>query len=113
MDSSCLPYKSDRYNGVTISEASLPKDPNTFDALLSSSLTQWISEKKRGVWLKIPIELSSLISIGVNQGKISLISILFRNFIKIKLSYNIPKVSYILIMYFIYSNTVRKTYLLF
>ncbi len=67
--SSCLPYTPDRYNGVTINDALLPKVPNEFDKLLSSSLIQWIAEKKRGVWLKIPIELSSFIPIGVNQGK--------------------------------------------
>ncbi len=68
MQASCLSYKPDHYNGVTIKESELPKDPLIFDTLLKSSLTQWISEKKRGIWLKIPIELSSLIPISVNNG---------------------------------------------
>lgn len=72
MQFSCLPSKSDRYNGVIISEKDLPKDPGEFESLLKSSLNQWNTEKRRGVWLQIPIELSSLIPIGVNQGDFSL-----------------------------------------
>ena len=63
-----LSYKADRYDGVTINDQDLPSDPQIFEILLKKSITQWISEKKRGIWLKIPINYSSLIPIGVNQG---------------------------------------------
>ena len=68
MEASTLPYKSDRYNGVTINETEIPKNPKDFENLLKTSLDQWVLEKKRGVWLKIPIELSGHIPIGVGQG---------------------------------------------
>lgn len=69
MEISTLLYKSDRYNGVTVDENSLPSSPETFEKLLKMSLAQWKAEKKRGLWLKIPINLSSLIPVAVNEGK--------------------------------------------
>lgn len=69
MEVSTLPYKSDRYNGVTITETEIPKNPKDFENSLKASLEQWVLEKKRGVWLKIPIELSEHIPIGVGQGE--------------------------------------------
>ena len=67
-ENSCLSYKSDRYNGVTIDEKKLPTDPQVFENILKKSLALWVSENKRGIWIKIPIQYSSLISICVNQG---------------------------------------------
>lgn len=70
MEFSTLLYKSDRYNGVTVDENSLPSTPEAFEKLLKMSLTQWKTDKKRGIWIKIPINLSALIPVAVNEGKI-------------------------------------------
>lgn len=68
MQNSFLSYKSDRYNGVIVDEKELPNDPILFEKLLKASLEHWISEKKRGIWLKIPVHLSFLITAGINEG---------------------------------------------
>ncbi len=67
----------DHYNGIIIDPKSLPSDANNFKQDLirieiiysilthKESLSKWKSEKRKGVWLNIPIELSHLISIAV------------------------------------------------
>eukprot|EP00878_Enallax_costatus_P032166 GHUV01035277.1.p1 GENE.GHUV01035277.1~~GHUV01035277.1.p1 ORF type:complete len:254 (+),score=37.71 GHUV01035277.1:51-812(+) len=63
-----LDAEEDKYDGIIINTDSLPKDPATFRAALQQSLKAWSEQGKRGVWLKIPRELSQLIPIAVEPG---------------------------------------------
>jgi len=63
-----LQGKEDHYNGIIVETTSLPKDPTEFKEILIQSLQKWKSEKKKGIWIKIPIELSILIPIAIECG---------------------------------------------
>lgn len=65
-----LKYKTDIYDGVIIEKASLYENPEIFEKELFSLLLQWKDQKKRGVWLKIPKNMSSLIPIAIKLGKL-------------------------------------------
>ena len=68
MEKNILKYESDRYDGVTIDESSLPESILDFEKILQDSLSLWQKEKKRGIWLKIPKTKSDLIPIAIKQG---------------------------------------------
>ncbi|XP_010275413.1 PREDICTED: nudix hydrolase 8-like [Nelumbo nucifera] len=58
----------DEYEGVVIKPEKLPPNPNTFASILRSSLSHWKRKGKKGVWLKLPIELSELVPVAVKEG---------------------------------------------
>ncbi|KAL6073535.1 Nudix hydrolase domain-containing protein [Balamuthia mandrillaris] len=59
-----LEGKVDAYNGVLVQEQSLPSDLLLFGELLERALAEWKRQGRRGVWLRIPIAKSHLISIA-------------------------------------------------
>lgn len=63
-----LSYSDDKYDGVIISSSDLPPTVDEFSSVLNASITFWRSIKRRGVWLKIPIEKSELIAPAVAAG---------------------------------------------
>lgn len=66
--------RHDTYKGVTIDLSKLPsdhiliKDPDQFMNTLKSSLQAWTEEERRGIWIRIPTALSSLIPLCTEQG---------------------------------------------
>src|SRR5690242_15006884 len=64
-DSSRIPHKFDRFNGVVIDAV---KDAGNFKEELKKSLLQWKKEGKRGVWLNLPIELAELVAVAAKEG---------------------------------------------
>ncbi|KAK1583923.1 hypothetical protein Q3G72_028222 [Acer saccharum] len=57
----------DAHGGVTV-EMKEPMDSKLFASMLGSSLSYWIQQKKRGVWIKLPIEFSNLVQLAVKEG---------------------------------------------
>ncbi|XP_004144549.1 nudix hydrolase 7 [Cucumis sativus] len=57
----------DRYDGVIV-EMKDPMDSNEFGSLLRASLSQWKQQGKRGIWIKLPIELANLVEVVVKEG---------------------------------------------
>ncbi|KAK0588432.1 hypothetical protein LWI29_000830 [Acer saccharum] len=57
----------DAYGGVTV-EMKEPMDSKLFASMLGSSLSYWIQQKKRAVWIKLPIEFSNLVQPAVKEG---------------------------------------------
>jgi 8-oxo-dGTP pyrophosphatase MutT (NUDIX family) len=66
--SSLLKCAVDRYNGVLVDEVSLPAHAAEFETSLDASLQSWISDGRRGIWIKVPIEKSALIPVAVSKG---------------------------------------------
>eukprot|EP01025_Chloroclados_australasicus_P048243 TRINITY_DN5459_c0_g1_i1.p1 TRINITY_DN5459_c0_g1~~TRINITY_DN5459_c0_g1_i1.p1 ORF type:complete len:381 (-),score=34.15 TRINITY_DN5459_c0_g1_i1:605-1747(-) len=67
-DLKLLQGKEDRYGGMIIDSEMLPTNPAEFKIRLQSSIEHWKLHKVRGIWLKVPINLSELIPIAVKQG---------------------------------------------
>lgn len=65
--SSTLASKYDLYGGVIIDSEVVPRDAHIFRKMLASSVAEWSSLKKRGVWLQLPIESSALIPIATSE----------------------------------------------
>ncbi|XP_078163814.1 nudix hydrolase homolog 8 isoform X1 [Carex rostrata] len=65
---SILDSFEDEYGGIVINADRLPRDPETFSYALPMSLSYWKLFRKKGVWLKLPLELSDLVPIAVKQG---------------------------------------------
>lgn len=63
-----LPFTEDRYDGVIVDHKHLPSQDADFAASLDASLAYWRSHKKRGIWMKMPIQLSSFIPIATTRG---------------------------------------------
>ncbi|KAK1567922.1 hypothetical protein Q3G72_018138 [Acer saccharum] len=57
----------DAHGGVTV-EMKEPMDSKLFASMLGSSLSYWIQQKKRAVWIKLPIEFSNLVEPAVKEG---------------------------------------------
>ncbi|XP_022969181.1 nudix hydrolase 7-like isoform X1 [Cucurbita maxima] len=57
----------DHYDGVIV-EMKEAMDPKEFGSLLRASLSQWKQLGKRGIWIKLPIELANLIEVVVKEG---------------------------------------------
>ncbi|KAK0597357.1 hypothetical protein LWI29_024483 [Acer saccharum] len=57
----------DAHGGVTV-EMKEPMDSKLFASMLGSSLSYWIQQKKRGVWIKLPIQCSNLVYPAVKEG---------------------------------------------
>jgi ADP-ribose pyrophosphatase YjhB (NUDIX family) len=63
-----LSHSEDKYDGVIINSHELPTKVDEFVSVLSASLAFWKSKKRRGIWLKVPIEQSELIAPAVAAG---------------------------------------------
>ncbi|KAL8463029.1 hypothetical protein ACS0TY_033208 [Phlomoides rotata] len=59
---------NDHYGGVTVEMTSEPLDPVVFASLLKASLSLWRQQGKRGIWIKMPIELVNLVEPAVKEG---------------------------------------------
>lgn len=57
----------DNYDGVTV-EVKEDMDENVFTTLLQTSLSQWRQQGKKGVWLKLTLELVNLVKPAVKEG---------------------------------------------
>ncbi|KAF2292460.1 hypothetical protein GH714_023054 [Hevea brasiliensis] len=55
-----LNVTEDLYDGVTV-DMKEPMDAKVFVSLLRASISKWRQQGKKGVWIKLPIELSSLV----------------------------------------------------
>ncbi|KAI4338451.1 hypothetical protein MLD38_023509 [Melastoma candidum] len=67
-DSRVLDSYDDEYGGVVVNPDRLPAEPDAFVPLLRDSLSHWKIQGKKGVWLKLPLELSELVPIAVKEG---------------------------------------------
>lgn len=62
-----LPATNDEFGGVVV-EMEEHMDPDLFCSLLKTSMSQWKLQGKKGIWIKLPINLSSLVDIAVKEG---------------------------------------------
>lgn len=62
-----LKHNFDNYDGVIITD-DLKCSPEEFEKNLRSSLQEWVSNLKKGVWLKLPPEKIDLASVAVENG---------------------------------------------
>lgn len=62
-----LKAADDLYGGVRV-EMKEPIDYNDFDTLLRTSISHWREQGKKGIWLKLPLELANLVEAAVKQG---------------------------------------------
>ncbi|KAL1805988.1 hypothetical protein ACET3Z_029056 [Daucus carota] len=63
-----LDHLDDEYGGVVVNPENLPSNPSFFASILRSSLSRWMLEEKKGVWLKLPLEKSELVPVAVKEG---------------------------------------------
>ena len=63
-----LEFRSNQFNGVVIERATLPSDPEEFDARLAVSMNRWTSDSFLTVWLDIPKNQSALIPKAIDRG---------------------------------------------
>nr|GMC53095.1 nudix hydrolase 2-like isoform X1 [Ipomoea batatas] len=63
-----LAGRNDDHGGVIVEMTSEPMDPSLFVTLLRPSISQWRQQGKRGVWIKLPIELANLVEPAVKEG---------------------------------------------
>ncbi|KAL7130798.1 hypothetical protein ABFS83_13G157200 [Erythranthe nasuta] len=59
-----LPSFDDEHGGVIV-EMEVPMDPNDFGVILRCSISKWKLQGKKGVWIKLPIELVNLVEAAV------------------------------------------------
>lgn len=57
----------DEFDGVIV-EMNEAMDPMVFHSMLKASLSQWRQQKKKGVWIKLPIQLVNLVEFAVKEG---------------------------------------------
>ncbi|KAG8649464.1 hypothetical protein MANES_08G095901v8 [Manihot esculenta] len=62
-----LPASNDDHEGVIV-DMKEPMEPDVFLTLLRASLSLWRQQAKRGVWIKLPIELVNLVETAVKEG---------------------------------------------
>ncbi|KAL8033403.1 hypothetical protein ABFX02_13G156900 [Erythranthe guttata] len=62
-----LPSFDDEHGGVIV-EMEVPMDPNDFGVILRCSISKWKLQGKKGVWIKLPIELVNLVEAAVKEG---------------------------------------------
>ncbi|WOK92032.1 nudix hydrolase 2 isoform X4 [Canna indica] len=62
-----LPATNDNHGGVIV-EMKDPMDSGTFISSLRASLEVWRQQGKKGVWIKLPIELANLVQPTVEEG---------------------------------------------
>ncbi|THF95386.1 hypothetical protein TEA_003314 [Camellia sinensis var. sinensis] len=62
-----LDASEDAYEGVMV-DMKDPMDSESFAYLLRASISQWRLQGKKGVWIKLPIELVNLVEAAVQEG---------------------------------------------
>lgn len=62
-----LSASDDEFGGVIV-DMKEPMDPNVFVTILRASMSQWRQQGKRGIWIKLPIELVNLVETAVKEG---------------------------------------------
>ncbi|CAN6448403.1 unnamed protein product [Victoria cruziana] len=67
IDVEILSGVEDKYDGITV-EIKEPVDVTAFAASLKASISNWRQQGKKGVWLKIPIQLATLVPAAVEEG---------------------------------------------
>ncbi|KAF0852709.1 mitochondrial Nudix hydrolase (Nudix_Hydrolase_12) [Andalucia godoyi] len=65
---SILAHNIDRYGGIVIDDSKLPSTAEQFELDLKASLADWVANKRRGLWLKIPTAKSRLIPVAIENG---------------------------------------------
>ncbi|KAL8259275.1 hypothetical protein R6Q59_027228 [Mikania micrantha] len=65
---SVLTGKEDEHGGVIVDMSTEPIDPIMFNSLLKASMIHWKQQGKRGIWIKLPIELVNLVEPAVKEG---------------------------------------------
>ncbi|KAG9152693.1 hypothetical protein Leryth_022531 [Lithospermum erythrorhizon] len=63
-----LSGKEDYFGGVVVEMSNEPLEIDIFAASLRASLAHWMQQGKRGVWIKLPIELVNLVETAVKEG---------------------------------------------
>jgi len=65
-----LNHAVDRYQGVTIPDSSLQSitDVDAFSEILTRSLEEWTKQKRRGIWMQVPVEKSAFIAPAAAMG---------------------------------------------
>ncbi|CAK9156803.1 unnamed protein product [Ilex paraguariensis] len=63
-----LTAKDDDHGGVIVEMTPEPLDSSIFVSLLRASLSHWRQQGKKGVWIKLPIELVNLVEPAVKEG---------------------------------------------
>nr|XP_004303571.2 PREDICTED: nudix hydrolase 2-like isoform X1 [Fragaria vesca subsp. vesca] len=63
-----LRARDDIHGGVVVDMDDQPMDSDVFASLLKASLSEWRQKEKKGVWIKLPIELSNLVHPAVKEG---------------------------------------------
>ncbi|XP_016463910.1 nudix hydrolase 2-like [Nicotiana tabacum] len=59
----------DNYGGVTVNmKKEEPMDSHKFHTMLVASISYWRQKGKKGVWIKLPIELAHLVEAAVKEG---------------------------------------------
>uniref|UniRef100_A0A2C9UD86 Nudix hydrolase domain-containing protein n=1 Tax=Manihot esculenta TaxID=3983 RepID=A0A2C9UD86_MANES len=62
-----LPASNDDHGGVIV-DMREPVEPDFFLTMLRASMLLWRQQEKRGVWIKLPIELVNLVETAVKEG---------------------------------------------
>ncbi|KAK1435581.1 hypothetical protein QVD17_01347 [Tagetes erecta] len=62
-----LPATDDEFGGVVV-EMKEHMDSDVFRTLLKTSMSQWKLQGKKGIWIKLPINLSNLVDTAVKEG---------------------------------------------
>ncbi|KAL2473521.1 Nudix hydrolase 2 [Forsythia ovata] len=63
-----LEANNDDYGGVIVEMTNEPMEAHVFVSLLRASLSHWRQLGKKGVWIKMPIELVNLVEPAVKEG---------------------------------------------
>lgn len=63
-----LSGRNDDHGGVIVEMSTEPVDAVVFGSLLRASILHWRQEGKKGVWIKVPIELVNLVEPAVKEG---------------------------------------------
>lgn len=63
-----LPYTEDRYDGVIVNSKMLPSTEEEFVKMLQFSMQKWKAAKRRGVWIKLPLDKASFVPIAAKEG---------------------------------------------
>ncbi|CAN1336886.1 Nudix hydrolase 2 [Linum perenne] len=58
---------NDHHGGVIV-EIGEPIDPGLFSSMLRLSISEWRKLGKKGVWIKLPIQLANLVEVAVKEG---------------------------------------------
>ncbi|KAK6934607.1 Pre-nudix hydrolase domain [Dillenia turbinata] len=62
-----LSASNDDHDGVIV-DMKEPMDAAVFRSMLRASISQWRKQGKKGVWIKLPIELVNLVETAVKEG---------------------------------------------